>query len=519
MIPWDFLLNPVTIGFVIGYITNDVAIRMIFRPHKKINFLGLKWQGLIPRRQPEIAEKIAAIVTTRLLTREKIIARFSDADVHASMEKMLREMLAHFIAQDFGSLGQLLSPTEKTRLAETIAEVLEKVGSGIEDWLATEAGHGVMTRMLDRVLQRCPEEILRNQNFNLEERLDVYIQKFMSQSGWRESIKQWMSSLVVDWANSQATLEESLPSEAHSILHGEIVGLAPLLQERIQQIIFTPENLEKIRQAVGAGVEKEFRKNVVNPNSFGGIVEMGAKALLKQPILDKVDSIFAANVPEMQAALGDAETRARLEAALEEFLKEMLKKTPNEVLAGRSPDSLDGILERLTDLAEEGLQKDEFRKFVVKAMADELRRLSKQPARSLILMAGFPDDFRENWTNELCTSALKGKISDFMKREGRWLFDIILAVPLGRISRFGDPAILAQAIGIAAEHVLRAVSEKAPQILEAVNMQEIIRSELYGYPPEELEKIVMAICSRELSAITWLGGVLGAAIGATQLFL
>ena len=263
MIPWDFLLNPVTIGFVIGYITNDVAIRMIFRPHKKINFLGLKWQGLIPRRQPEIAEKIAAIVTTRLLTREKIIARFSDADVHASMEKMLREMLAHFIAQDFGSLGQLLSPTEKTRLAETIAEVLEKVGSGIEDWLATEAGHGVMTRMLDRVLQRCPEEILRNQNFNLEERLDVYIQKFMSQSGWRESIKQWMSSLVVDWANSQATLEESLPSEAHSILHGEIVGLAPLLQERIQQIIFTPENLEKIRQAVGAGVEKEFRKNVV----------------------------------------------------------------------------------------------------------------------------------------------------------------------------------------------------------------------------------------------------------------
>ena len=46
-----------------------------------------------------------------------------------------------------------------------------------------------------------------------------------------------------------------------------------------------------------------------------------------------------------------------------------------------------------------------------------------------------------------------------------------------------------------------------------------IAKRLAGYPPEELEKIVMAICSRELSAITWLGGVRGAAIGATQLFL
>lgn len=45
------------IGFVIGYFTNYLAIKMLFYPRKKI--LGI--QGILPKRKKEIAKRIADV--------------------------------------------------------------------------------------------------------------------------------------------------------------------------------------------------------------------------------------------------------------------------------------------------------------------------------------------------------------------------------------------------------------------------------------------------------------------------
>lgn len=45
----------VGIGAMIGWITNYIAIKMLFRPYKEMNFLFFKIQGLIPKRRSEIA--------------------------------------------------------------------------------------------------------------------------------------------------------------------------------------------------------------------------------------------------------------------------------------------------------------------------------------------------------------------------------------------------------------------------------------------------------------------------------
>ncbi|RCK81380.1 MAG: hypothetical protein OZSIB_2249 [Candidatus Ozemobacter sibiricus] len=517
MTVWDVLFNPVTMGFVIGGLTNGIAIKMIFRPYRKVGLLGLEWQGLIPKRQPELAAKIATVVTTRLLTREKIVARFADPDVRAAIERLIREMIDRFLEQDLGALGQYLSPSEKTRLAETVAVALGRLGTAIEDWLATDAGHAFVGGLLDQALARCPDEILRHQEVDLDGRCRAYLEEFFGQSDLRAALKQGMARLVVDWANSARALGESLPPEAHEVLQAEMAGLAPVLQERVAQALFSPDNLDKIRRAVREAVEKEMNKPVADPGSFTGIIEMGARAVFKQPILERVEAMFAANVPELKAALTDAETRARFEKALLELLADLLARTPNDLLAGRSAASLDRLLERLTDFAEQGLHKPELREFLARTLAEEIRRLARRPARDLARMAGLPDHFPATWTHALCTDLCRGRISAFLQKEGWWLFDILVNLPIGRVARFANSQLLEQATAIALEHLLQVVSDKAPQVLEAVDMEGIVRTELLGYPPAELEKLVQTISARELRAITWLGGVLGALIGATQL--
>ncbi|MGO1461024.1 MAG: hypothetical protein ACTHV7_01760 [Oleiphilaceae bacterium] len=66
--PW---LLPVG-GFVIGFITNWLAINLIFAPLKPRRFLFWKIQGLFLRRQPEISDIWAKLVAEEFLTVEKV---------------------------------------------------------------------------------------------------------------------------------------------------------------------------------------------------------------------------------------------------------------------------------------------------------------------------------------------------------------------------------------------------------------------------------------------------------------
>lgn len=56
------------IGILIGYITNKLALNMIFEPIEPRRVLGFKVHGLFLRRQHEIAEIYAGIISTEVLT-------------------------------------------------------------------------------------------------------------------------------------------------------------------------------------------------------------------------------------------------------------------------------------------------------------------------------------------------------------------------------------------------------------------------------------------------------------------
>ncbi|MCD6419634.1 MAG: DUF445 family protein [Synergistetes bacterium] len=60
------------IGALIGWITNIIAIRLLFRPYKPVNILGFKIQGLLPKRQKEIAAAVGKVVESELVSIDSI---------------------------------------------------------------------------------------------------------------------------------------------------------------------------------------------------------------------------------------------------------------------------------------------------------------------------------------------------------------------------------------------------------------------------------------------------------------
>ena len=92
-----FIAAPV-LGGIIGYITNDIAIRMLFRPRNAVYIGGRRLPftpGLIPRQKDRIAVSLGRIVSTQLMNRETIEATIrspeSVASVHAMFEKIMEK--------------------------------------------------------------------------------------------------------------------------------------------------------------------------------------------------------------------------------------------------------------------------------------------------------------------------------------------------------------------------------------------------------------------------------------------
>jgi uncharacterized membrane protein YheB (UPF0754 family) len=98
---YHYFIGPV-VGAAIGYFTNYIALRMLFRPHQAKYFMGIHipfTPGIIPKEKHRIAASIGKAVSENLMNREVL---------------------------------------EKSLLSD---EMLSKVGSAIDEFVTTQSGN------------------------------------------------------------------------------------------------------------------------------------------------------------------------------------------------------------------------------------------------------------------------------------------------------------------------------------------------------------------------------------------
>lgn len=81
------ILIPVISAFI-GWFTNWVAIKMLFHPRNPVTILGIRFQGIFPKRQEQFAEKLGKLVGQELLS-------FSDIEEKISNPENLKKVLPH----------------------------------------------------------------------------------------------------------------------------------------------------------------------------------------------------------------------------------------------------------------------------------------------------------------------------------------------------------------------------------------------------------------------------------------
>ena len=94
-------------GAIIGFITNVVAIRMLFRPLGEIRILGIRLPftpGILPRQRRRLAQSIGAMVERELLTPEIIRDRLMRGEVREKIKQTLSRFTENILEKTPGEL-------------------------------------------------------------------------------------------------------------------------------------------------------------------------------------------------------------------------------------------------------------------------------------------------------------------------------------------------------------------------------------------------------------------------------
>ena len=116
------------IGAIIGYITNDIAIRMLFHPRRAYYIKGFKLPftpGLIPAQKNRIARSIARVISTQLLNNETMKNTLLSESVIAAIRVRIKNFIISH-KQDKRTLGELGEEYFGVEKLEELTEALKK---------------------------------------------------------------------------------------------------------------------------------------------------------------------------------------------------------------------------------------------------------------------------------------------------------------------------------------------------------------------------------------------------------
>lgn len=91
----SYIIAPL-LGGVIGYITNDIAIRMLFRPHTAKYVFGIHipfTPGIIPKEKGRIAEAIGGVISENLMNKEVLEKYLLSEDMIGKVRSAVEEFI------------------------------------------------------------------------------------------------------------------------------------------------------------------------------------------------------------------------------------------------------------------------------------------------------------------------------------------------------------------------------------------------------------------------------------------
>ncbi|MEJ2664709.1 MAG: DUF445 family protein [Spirochaetia bacterium] len=213
LIPW--LLPPI-VGAAIGYITNAIAIKMLFRPLTEKRILGIRipfTPGIIPRQRYKLAESIGRMVSEQLITKDAVKKQLGSLQFQQTLEKTVADATGTLLDTPLSSLKQSTVPVIGGRFEEFIVGTLRT-------FLSSDSFYTIAKKLLTHLFSGLAEKQLTAlvSELNLERYLSEKLHSFLAGDDARDRLIKRVQTWLGTLTGQKKTLAAVIPEELVEII-------------------------------------------------------------------------------------------------------------------------------------------------------------------------------------------------------------------------------------------------------------------------------------------------------------
>jgi len=147
-------------GFAVGYVTNWLALHLIFEPREPVRIGPFTIQGLFIKRQMEAARAFARVLADRVLTTGNLKAQFRQGDARDRVTTIVEQCVGNSLVA-YEKDPMVLMLVEKEKLVETKEDVMQRLREADLDDDEGAMGNDT-ANILSKQSRRMHDQILDN---------------------------------------------------------------------------------------------------------------------------------------------------------------------------------------------------------------------------------------------------------------------------------------------------------------------------------------------------------------------
>ncbi|MCB2182255.1 MAG: DUF445 family protein [Desulfobulbaceae bacterium] len=515
---------PPVLGAFIGYMTNYVAIKMLFRPLRPWKIMGIRvpmTPGVIPSKRNMLARNIGEMVGEHLLTSGDVSKAINGKGFQGELRELINNRVDVLLQKDLGPINTIIPKRFKAYFRASIRILRLRFINHMHDYLESEHFAGTIDKAVSSQFENLLSQDLqtlfpeKNQEYFFAF-LEKSIQNFLS----GPEVKRWISLQLQTKMDSvlaeNRSLGDIIPTELADLILDRLEEEAPALIDKFAGLLEQPATQEKITTAICNAISSFT-------SSLGPLASMMSSFISADTIRNKVSDYLDEKGAEIGKWLSDESVQKEVAKLLREKAQDFLKKPLSSLVKDISPDKINKLNEDFSIKVSDLLAKPATVQSITSLIRTALASQTERPVSDIIATLFGPATTAngQKWTSAEIVAIFR---SDNVKQ---LLNDLVVEMIEKKLlaKPIGPPAaLLPKTVQESfADYVLQQVSDilvrEVPGLVTSLNIKQIVKRKVDSLDLLRLEGLLMSIMQEQFKYINLFGALLGFIIGLLNLLV
>ncbi|PIH03832.1 DUF445 family protein [Clostridium combesii] len=484
------------IGGIIGYLTNWIAIKMLFRPYEEKRIFGMKvpfTPGLIPKEKTRIAKSVGNAIGEHLLSSEIIVKSLCSENMNNRLKIWIRQKVYSLITTKKtleDKFKEFLDYKYDYFINALKASLSKLTINNLKNEKNRDKVKQIIKIKLDKILSLKGNHITNNYIYKQIKRgLINNTNEYLKSNNFKEVLKGLIIENIKDEEVLNKKIGNIIPNNFTSNIKVYVYRKKDNLSNYINEMLKEEVNINKL---------KNILREVIN-NNVNSFMSM---------FID-VNAISDKTIVFLEGYLQREETKEEMVSLVNKSIDKILDTDLQDIIENIPENNKDVIVDETVDILCQKFQNTEMILEMIEkieshfqgknSLNDIIEKININPYK---FINSIIDKFIDSENFEaIINNLISDIIENFMK------------TPIYELTQGNEEGILNTSYQMVKNVYNRFIENQAEEVISILDISSIVEDRINEFDVYLAEEIILEISSKELKAITWLGGLLGALIG------